>query len=106
MVLLVGADRLGNIEALLRQRGYGEQVHVTGRNARAQRRWSGKLKKARLMVLFTDFVGHNVMRAYRRLAKEHGVPVVACRRSTVSLVEALDRLDGSNACAGCRRCPR
>ena len=106
MVLLVGADRLGNIGSVLRERGFEQQVHIKGRKARMQRRWSGSLGKTRLMVLFTDFLGHNVMRSYRQLAKDHGVPVIACRRSTVSLILALDRLQGSDACAGCGGCER
>jgi len=106
MVLLVGADRLGNIESLLRKRGFAEQVHVKGRKPKMQRRWAGSMEKTRLMVLFTDFLGHNVMRAYRQLAKDNGVPVVACRRSTVSLGLALDRLYGSDVCVGCGGCQR
>ena len=104
MVLLIGADRLGNIESLLRERGYPDQVHIKGRKPSMQRRWSGSLEGTRLMVLFTDFLGHNVMRNFRRLAKEQGVPVVACRRSTVSLSQALDRLQQASACVECRGC--
>ena len=109
MVLLIGADRLGNIEAVLRARGYAEQVHITGRKASRQRRWAGSMNRTRLMVLFTDFLGHNVMRNFRRLAKENGVPVVACRRSTISLIAALERLEGGSgaaACVGCGGCDR
>lgn len=104
MVLLVGADRLGNIGAVLRQRGYPEQVHIKGRKPRMQRRRAGSLERTRLMVLFTDFLGHNVMRSFRQLARDHGVPVVICRRSTVSLVQALDRLQASDACVACDGC--
>jgi len=106
MVLLIGADRLGNISSLLQARGYAEQVHVKGRKPKMQRRWAGSMDKTRLMVLFTDFLGHNVMRSFRRLAKDHGVPVIACRRSTVSLSLALDRLQGSDACVDCGGCER
>ena len=106
MVLLIGADRLGNISALLNERGYAEQRHIKGRKPKLQRRWSGSMQNTRLMVLFTDFLGHNVMRGFRQLAKDNGVPVIACRRSTVSLSLALDRLQGSDACMGCGGCER
>jgi len=106
MVLLVGADRLGNISSLLQQRGYAEQVHIKGRKPKMQRRWAGSMHNTRLMVLFTDFLGHNVMRGFRQLAKDHGVPVIACRRSTVSLQLALDRLQASAACVQCGGCER
>ena len=43
-----------------------------------------------LVILFTDFLGHNVMKAFREAAREQGVPVVACRRSVCALKQALD----------------
>gem|GEM_PF-6518546 len=43
------------------------------------------------MILFPDFLGHNVMRHFRELARLEKVPVVACRRSTVCLVQSLAR---------------
>ncbi|CAK0773474.1 hypothetical protein CCP3SC15_470015 [Gammaproteobacteria bacterium] len=106
MVILVGADRLGNIEQLLKDRGYNDAMHIAGRNPGAQRKVAGALGKAKLMVLFTDFIGHNVARNFKQMAKDHGLPFVACRRSTVSLSQALDRIqtgDCSN-CNGCGQC--
>ncbi|CAK0750294.1 hypothetical protein CCP3SC5AM1_160003 [Gammaproteobacteria bacterium] len=103
MVILVGADRLGNIEQLLKDRGYNDAMHIAGRNPGAQRKMAGALGKARLMVLFTDFIGHNVARNFKQMAKDHGLPFVACRRSTVSLVQALDRIQTSD-CSDCNGC--
>jgi len=93
MVILVGADRLGNIEQLLKDRGYEDTVHIAGRNPSAQRKALGSLSKAKLMVLFTDFIGHNIARNFKQLAKDNGLPFIACRRSTVSLNQALDRME-------------
>jgi hypothetical protein len=105
MVVVVGADRLGNIDAVLRQRGFSNYLHVTGRNPAAQRGWGKAMQEMRLMILFTDFLGHNVMRSFRRLAKQHNVPFVACRRSVVSLSAALDRYEAESArCAACGGC--
>ena len=104
MVMLIGADRLGNISGLLRQRGFSSHVHITGRNPSAQR-GCGRLEGTKLMILFTDFVGHNVMRKFRRLAKANAIPFVACRRSVVSVSKALDKLQGQEACCvGCDGC--
>ena len=44
------------------------------------------------MILFTDFLGHNVMKSFRALAQERGVRVLACRRSASALEEQLSRL--------------
>ncbi len=107
MVILVGADRLGNIEQVLKERGYDNAYHVAGRNPASQRKMGGALLgKAQLMVLFTDFVGHNVARNFKQLAKENGLPFVACRRSAVSLCQALDRIQGTplRDCSTCNGC--
>jgi hypothetical protein len=106
MVILVGADRLGNIEQVLRDRGYNDALHIAGRNPGAQRKVAGALSKAQLMILFTDFIGHNVARNFKQMAKDHGLPFVACRRSTVSLSQALDRMQMRDCteCGGCEHC--
>jgi len=100
--LLVGADRLGNIPQVLTEYGISVARHVSGREPAAQRADRALPAGTELLILFTDFLGHNVMRGYREAARRQGTPVVACRRSTCSLRGALD------ACAVCRRgggCP-
>ena len=104
--LLVGADRLGNIPAVLD--GFGIRIagHVSGRDTTHQRR-SGKLPAGiEVVILFTDFIGHNVMQRFREAAGKQGVQVVCCRRSTCALQQALDRQMGSR-CAACpQRCEK
>ena len=104
MVILVGADRLGNIEQILKERGYQDSLHIAGRNPGSQRKISGAIGKAKLMVLFTDFISHNLARNFKQMAKEHGLPFVACRRSAVSLTQALDRMSGGLDCTDCGGC--
>jgi hypothetical protein len=41
--------------------------------------------------LMTDFLGHNVMKAFRQAAQRSGVRVLACRRSVCALKQALDQ---------------
>lgn len=88
--LLVGADRLGNIPQVLTEYGISILRHVSGRDPSAQRAERGMPAGTELLILFTDFLGHNVMRGYREAAKRQGLRVVACRRSTCSLRGALD----------------
>jgi hypothetical protein len=88
---VVGGDRLGNIPELLRARGIGVLRHVTGRGATDQRR-TALPRGTDLLILFTDFLNHNAMRAFRQAAQECGVPVLACRRSCSALSEALRRM--------------
>lgn len=86
-VLVVGADRLGNIESFFRNRGYEEIVHVTGRKA---------LDTAihipshvHMVVVFTDFVNHNLARVIKAKAKERNIRGIFSKRSCSALAKAL-----------------
>lgn len=109
--VIIGADILGNIPETLQRFGIRIQEHISGRNASHQRRPSALPKEADLVILFTDFLGHNVMRHYRQLAKEAGLPAIACRRSSTCLAQALScRLPVTDSSEEkrdpCAYCPR
>ena len=97
--LVVGADRLGNIPQLLTEYGISVMRHVSGRDPSSQRADRALPSGVDLLILFTDFLGHNVMRSYRDAARRQGLRVLACRRSTCSLQGALE------TCAWCPRRP-
>ena len=101
---LIGADRLGNIPALLEAQGIRVMCHISGRAASAQRRMGALPKGTQLLILFTDFLGHNVMKAFRQAAQEEGVPVLACRRSASCLMQSLERR-GGRIPSPCSECP-
>ena len=54
-----------------------------------------------MVILVTDFIGHNVMQRFRDAASREGVAFVCCRRSTCALQQALGRRLGE----GCAACP-
>lgn len=101
--VLVGADRLGNIPDTLAGMGIRVSQHISGRQAGHQRRLPSLPQGTQLLILFTDFLGHNVMRHFRELARSQAVPVVACRRSTVCVAESVQRClaQQSKQCAQC-----
>jgi len=103
--LVVGADRLGNIPDVLGGFGIRISEHVSGRQAAHQRRSAAISSDAQLVILFTDFLGHNVMRSFRSLAQAEGVPVIACRRSasclSVSLKRFLAQSNGADSGGSC-----
>jgi hypothetical protein len=104
--LVIGADRLGNIPDVLG--GFGIRIleHITGRQAAHQRRVTGIGSNTQLVILFTDFLGHNVMKSFRSLAQAEGVPVIACRRSASCLSVSLARFFAEPRCSGrCQTCP-
>lgn len=100
--LLVGADRLGNIPEVLGGFGIRIAAHVSGRDTSHQRRASALPTGIGMVILFTDFLSHNVMQRFRDAASREGVMFVCCRRSTCALQQALDkRLDR----LPCSQCP-
>lgn len=88
---LVGADQLGNIPQTLAQHGIQIERHVSGRRI-AHQRTPDSVGSSDLVILFTDFLGHNVMKQYRSAAAKNNTLFIACRRSTTALNEALSRL--------------
>lgn len=107
--MVIGADRLGNIPKLLSDWNISITRHITGRHVSDQRKSQGLPKNTELLILFTDFLGHNVMRHFRNLAQTEGIPFIACRRSTACLAQSLEccfneKLDQPD-CQKCQKCP-
>lgn len=99
--LLVGADRLGNIPGVLADFGIRIRQHVSGREKSHQRKGVVLPRGIAVVILFTDFLGHNVMKSFREAAAREGVRLVACRRSTCSLRQALESNKPQQACQQC-----
>lgn len=99
--LIVGADRLGNIPDVLAQFGIRIAAHVSGRDTTHQRRSVPLPAGVQMVILFTDFLGHNVMQRFREAASREGVMFVCCRRSVCALQQALGRHMSEDDCGRC-----
>jgi hypothetical protein len=78
-VLLVGADRLGNIPSKLKNIGVREIVHWTGRSKSF---WTKVVPRStEKVIIFCDFIDHNTMSNVKHQAKFTGIPVVYCKRA-------------------------
>jgi len=99
--LLVGADRLGNIPEVLDQFGIRIAAHISGRDSNHQRRSAPLPAGIQMVILFTDFLGHNVMQRFREAAGREGVMLVCCRRSVCALQQALGQRIEREKCATC-----
>lgn len=88
--MLVGADTLGNIPHVLNRFGITIQRHLSGRSSTHQRKLDHLPAGTDLLILFTDFLGHNVMRHFRQLAQESNIRFIACRRSVCALTQSLN----------------
>ena len=89
--VVVGADRLGNIPEALANMGIRIAHHISGRHASHQRKLPGLPRGAQLLILLTDFLGHNTRRHFREVARLNAVPVVCCRRSAICVAESVQR---------------
>ena len=98
--VIVGADRLGNIPSLLKNHNIEIYHHISGRDPSHQKKTYQLPSGTEVVILLTDFLGHNVMKSFRSAAQKAGVPVVACRRSLCSMQEALTKCGYGN-CADC-----
>lgn len=105
--VVVGADRLGNIPDLLTEHNIRITHHVSGRDASHQRKMLQLPSGTEMVILLTDFLGHNVMKAFRQAAHKSGVKVLACRRSVCAMKQALEQC-GMCERAACQhtRCPK
>ena len=107
--VIVGADRLGNIPDLLDTHNIRVIHHVSGRDPSHQRRTLQLPSGTELVILLTDFLGHNVMKSFRQAAHRCGARVMACRRSVCAVQKALEQA-GLRQCqstqATCEQCPR
>ena len=88
--VVVGADRLGNIPDLLKGHNIAITHHISGRDPAHQKKTLQLPSGTELLILLTDFLGHNVMKAFRQAAQRSGIQVVACRRSVCSMQQALE----------------
>ena len=101
--VVVGADKLGNIPDYLATLGITIMCHITGRKV-AQQKNAALPYSTDLLILFTDFVGHNVMRQFRAVAKDERIKFIACRRSVCCLEESLKQCLKNETCISLRKC--
>jgi hypothetical protein len=90
--VIVGADRLGNIPELLRGHNIKITHHISGRDPAHQKKTLQLPTGTSLVILLTDFLGHNVMKTFRQAAQRQGIRIVACRRSVCAMQHALNQI--------------
>jgi hypothetical protein len=79
VVLVVGADRLGNIDKKLRDDGAHDVIHWTGRHKSFMNK--SIPKKVQRIIVFCDFINHALIGNIKKQARQNGVPVIYSKRS-------------------------
>lgn len=88
-VLIVGGDHLGNIEGRLKDIGFQEVLHITGRKIQSVRSIPEKIN---YILVFTDYVNHNLSKKIKEKAKKQQVPIFYAKRSWSSIYNVLGGL--------------
>jgi len=92
-VLVIGGDRLGNIRTLLYGMGFTEIIHVTGRKTSDCRLTLPVQTK--MILVFTDFINHNLAKHIKAQAKQQQLPVYFCKRSCSAITSSITALPSS-----------
>jgi hypothetical protein len=88
-ILVIGGDRLGNIKDKLRESGFNEVGHVTGR-----KKGDRKIKipqNTDLVLILTDFIGHNMAEIIKEESRKSKVSVMFSRRSWSSMYKNIEQ---------------
>lgn len=94
--LLVGADKLGNIPNTLMNYGVQDYIH-----------WDGRKKKMRsldipsevgMVVVFYDFIEHNITKIIKEKAKQKDIPCIFSKRSISDIAVQMEKCTNCNLC--------
>lgn len=78
-VLVVGGDKLGNIEDKLAQSGFSNIFHITGR-----KRGDRKIKipnEIDLVLVLVDYIEHPLMNIIKKETRKQGIKLVFSKRA-------------------------
>ncbi|HBC95509.1 MAG TPA: dihydroorotate dehydrogenase [Clostridium sp.] len=87
-ILVIGGDRLGNIKSKLKENGFNKIGHVSGR-----KKGDRKIKipeNTDLVLVLTDYIGHNISGIIKNQSKRSDVTIMFCRRSWSSMYKNIE----------------
>lgn len=94
--LLVGADCLGNIPNILTEYGIREYTHWTGRKKGMRNMEIPNTTD--MVIVFYDFIEHNITKVIKEKAKQNNIPCVFSKRACSDLAKQLNNCYGCNLC--------
>ncbi|KYZ77982.1 dihydroorotate dehydrogenase [Anaerosporomusa subterranea] len=87
-VVVIGGDHLGHIERKLYERGVSKLIHVSGRKKSDNRRVVLNSQTAAVLI-FTDYINHNLMEEVKSQARCLDIPVIFSKRSWSAVEQKL-----------------
>ncbi len=101
-VTVIGGDHLGAIPDNLKENGYDQVKHLTGRKIKHVKR--GFPENCDLVLVLTDYVGTKLSRVIKTEAKKKEIPVIFARRSWSCIAKEMNRVNCKN-CQARPKCP-
>lgn len=91
-VLVVGGDRIDAMKDFLKGRLKADKItHYSGRKSKPLR--NGIPKNVDLMVILTDYINHDLMKAYKNIARKRELPFI-CTYSVSHFRNSLECMKG------------
>lgn len=90
VLLVVGGDSLGNIDKNLKSLGYNKIEHISGRKTR--HRQVHIPQETDVVLVLTDYIGHNLCQIIKDRAKDVGVKTVFSRRAWSDIYKSMQPL--------------
>ncbi len=88
-LMIIGADNLGNIKNNVKDIGFTDVRHLSGRDKGVFRNFQVPVGIDMILVL-TDYIHHTAMKSVKREAKEKNIDIVYARRSWAAIYKKLD----------------
>lgn len=100
-VLVVGADEIRPIKAVLHDLGAASITHWDARNENRVNRKSIPGDTG-CVVMLTSFLNHNTMKKIKTEAKKRGIPLVCAKRSVSCVYSEYCKVFGLRDTFGCK----
>ena len=89
-IMIIGADNLGNIKDNVKDIGFTDIIHLSGRSKGDFRSFQLPIDIDMILVL-TDYINHTAMKVVKREAKDKNIDVVFAKRSWASIYKKLEK---------------
>ncbi len=99
--LLVGGDKLGNIPEVLKENGISKYIHWTGRKKKLRK--SKIPKEADIIIMFYDFLEHNITNIIKNQAKGMNKTCIYSKRAVTDLEIKLKNCEECKYYESCKK---
>ena len=96
-ILVIGGDDIVSIKAVLGSLGADKVTHWDGRKNHGTKA-KAIPQDTDYLLMMTDFINHNMMKKYKKLAKKQAIPMICTRRSVSCVYGEFCKVLGRESC--------